>query len=73
MTWLKEHFLANRNLSTLAKLAKVIFFLEGSHIQYNQWHSMVIMGQFHGDGRTVRTLVFGVYSYLWVIQKDITL
>ena len=37
-------------------------------------------GQFRGDGRTVRTLVFGVYkiycitgSYLWVIQKDITL
>ena len=39
-----------------------------------------IHGQFRGDGRTVRTLVFGVYkiycitgSYLWVIQKDITL
>ena len=39
-----------------------------------------IKGQFRGDGRTVRTLVFGVYkiccitgSYLWVIQKDITL
>ena len=39
-----------------------------------------IQGQFRGDGRTVRTLVFGVYkiccitgSYLWVIQKDITL
>ena len=38
------------------------------------------LGQFRGDGRTVRTLVFGVYkiycitgSYLWVIQKDITL
>ena len=38
------------------------------------------VGQFRGDGRTVRTLVFGVYkiccitgSYLWVIQKDITL
>ena len=38
-----------------------------------------ITGQFRGDGRTVRTLVFGVYkiccitgSYLWVIQKDIT-
>ena len=37
-------------------------------------------GQFRGDGRTVRTLVVGVYkiycitgSYLWVIQKDITL
>ena len=37
-------------------------------------------GQFRGDGPTVRTLVFGVYticcitgSYLWVIQKDITL
>ena len=37
-------------------------------------------GQFRGDGRTVRTLVFGVYkiccitgSYLCVIQKDITL
>ena len=40
----------------------------------------VTCGQFRGDGRTVRTLVFGVYkiccitgSYLWVIQKDITL
>ena len=39
-----------------------------------------VMGQFRGDGRTVRTLVFGMYkiccitgSYLWVIQKDITL
>ena len=38
------------------------------------------IGQFRGDGRTVRTLVFGVYkiccitgSYLWAIQKDITL
>ena len=38
-----------------------------------------ITGQFRGDGRTVRTLVFCVYkiccitgSYLWVIQKDIT-
>ena len=40
----------------------------------------IIYGQFRGDGCTVRTLVFGVYkiccitgSYLWVIQKDITL
>ena len=38
-----------------------------------------INGQFRGDGRTVRALVFGVYkiccitgSYLWVIQKDIS-
>ena len=37
-------------------------------------------GQFRRDGRTVRTLGFGVYkiccitgSYPWVIQKDITL
>ena len=37
-------------------------------------------GQFCGDGRTVRTLLFGVYkllcitgSYLWLIQKYITL
>ena len=42
--------------------------------------SKMTLGQFRGDGRTVRTLVFGVYkiccitgSYLWVIQKDITL
>ena len=40
----------------------------------------VLVGQFRGDRSTVRTLVFGVYkiccitgSYLWVIQKDITL
>ena len=43
-------------------------------------HELFFLGQFRGDGRTVRTLVFGVYkiccitgSYLWVIQKDITL
>ena len=42
--------------------------------------SMFVYGQFRGDGRTVRTLVFGVYKiccitggYPWVIQKDITL
>ena len=47
--------------------------------QYNL-HANNTDGQFRGDGRTVRTLVFGVYkiccitgSYLWVIQKDITL
>ena len=40
----------------------------------------LLCGQFRGDGRTVGTLVFGVYkiccitgSCLWVIQKDITL
>ena len=45
-------------------------------VSYNNTTS----GQFRGDGRTVRTLVFGVYkiccitgSYLWVIQKEITL
>ena len=46
----------------------------------NILHNIFVFGQFRGDGHTVRTLVFGVYkilcitgSYLWVIQKDITL
>ena len=46
----------------------------------DHWIIFFYIGQFRGDGRTVRTLVFGVCkiccitgSYLWVIQKDITL
>ena len=52
----------------------------GKQVQYLHLVSLFTTGQFRGDGRTVRTLVFGVYkiccitgSYLWVIQKDITL
>ena len=46
----------------------------------NNFRAVIAAGQFRGDGRTVRTLVFGVYKiccitgrYLCVIQKDITL
>ena len=59
-----------------APLCFRIFIGPAAILEGNKDH----FGQFRGDGRTVRTLVFGVYkiccitgSYLWVIQKDITL
>ena len=34
-------YLANRNVSTLAKLAKVIFVLEGSQLAIKQSHNLL--------------------------------
>ena len=63
---------------TLCLIKKLMFFYQ--YCCVITWGEMLLCGQFRGDGRTVRTLVFGVYkiccitgSYLWVIQKDITL
>ena len=72
---LSDPRVAAQLVSTMARhIQDHSFGDSASHLIYTT------IGQFRGDGRTVRTLVFGVYkiccitgSYLLVIHKDITL
>ena len=74
-----------KELVTVKVAVDLIMIVKRTQITWNgpfdnEDEHVSLSGQFRGDGRTVRTLVFGVYkiccitgSYLWVIQKDITL